>query len=152
VGFGALIAVRSGGASDALDVTQIRWVLMNSVWVVVAALVPVTLGRYGVAGHELWLVCSLVAFASFVGSLIVWRRDSETRELMAGYSLAEGLWEVVLNTLLLIPMGAALILVVLGLVPDQEPALYLTAVVLGLFLTALTLLDLVFTPRRPQTA
>ena len=46
---------------------------------------------------------------------------------------------------------AALILVVLGLFPDQEPALYLTAVVLGLFLTALTLLWLVFEHRGPKT-
>jgi len=36
--------------------------------------------------------------------------------------------------------------------PDQEPALYLTAAVLGLFLAALTRLSLVFMPRRPQTA
>jgi len=41
---------------------------------------------------------------------------------------------------------------VLGLFPDVEPALYLTAVVLGLFLGALALLGLVYSQRRPQTA
>jgi hypothetical protein len=46
----------------------------------------------------------------------------------------------------------ALILVVLGLFLDQEPALYLTAVVLGLFLGALRLLILVLCQRRPQMA
>jgi hypothetical protein len=49
-------------------------------------------------------------------------------------------------------MLVALILVVLGLFPDQEEALYLTAVVLGLFLAALTLLWLVFEHRRPGAA
>jgi len=152
VGFGALIAVRSGGPSDAAEVTMIQWVLVNAVWVVVVALAPVTLARYGVAGHELWLVCSLVALASFVGMFIVWRRTPEARESMEGVSWVEGLKGMVLNDALLFPMSAALILVVLGLVPDQEPALYLSAVVLGLFLTALTLLVLVFMPRRPRAA
>ncbi|MGD8486360.1 MAG: hypothetical protein PVG27_02260 [Chloroflexota bacterium] len=40
----------------------------------------------------------------------------------------------------------------LGLFPEQEPALYLTAVVLGLFGAALTLLWLVFAHRGPQVA
>ena len=52
----------------------------------------------------------------------------------------------------MVPLLAALILVVLGLFPDQEPALYLTAVGLGLFLGAVALLILVFSQRRPQTA
>jgi hypothetical protein len=55
-------------------------------------------------------------------------------------------------SLLAVPMLAALMVVVLGLFPDEEPALYLTAVGLGLFLGALTLLFLVFTQGRPQTA
>ena len=48
-------------------------------------------------------------------------------------------------------MGA-LILVVLGLFREKEPALYLTAVGLVLFLDAFMLLFLVFSQRRPQTA
>ncbi|MGD8682831.1 MAG: hypothetical protein PVG27_02705 [Chloroflexota bacterium] len=44
VGFGALIAVRSGGGSDAREVVYIRSVLSLGVWAVVAALAPVTLG------------------------------------------------------------------------------------------------------------
>jgi hypothetical protein len=49
-------------------------------------------------------------------------------------------------------MMGALILVALGLFPDQEPALYLTAVTLGLFLGALALLMLVLSQRRSQPA
>jgi high-affinity Fe2+/Pb2+ permease len=152
VGFGALIAVRSGGPSDVVEVTAIQWVLVNAVWVVVAALVPVTLSGYSLAGHELWLVCSLVAVASFLGVFIVWRRTPEAAESIVASSRSENLRAMVINTLTLVPMSAALILVILGLFPEQEQALYLTAVVLGLFLTALTLLMLVFMPRRPQPA
>jgi len=45
-----------------------------------------------------------------------------------------------------------LVLVVLGLFPDQEQALCLTAVGFGLFMGAMTLLAMVFAPQRPQTA
>ena len=46
----------------------------------------------------------------------------------------------------------ALVLVVLGLFPDQEQAIYLTAVGFGLFMGAMTLLAMVFAPQPPQTA
>ena len=46
----------------------------------------------------------------------------------------------------------ALALVALGLFPDQEPALYLTAVAVGLFAAAISLFLLVFSQGRPATA
>lgn len=49
-------------------------------------------------------------------------------------------------------MLIALIVVVLGVLPDLAPALYLTAVVLGLFVAGLTLLWLVFSHPRPVAA
>jgi len=58
------------------------------------------------------------------------------------------------STLLLLeaPAQIALILVVLGLFPDVEPALYLTAVLLLLFEAAAILVMLVYTQGRPATA
>ena len=53
------------------------------------------------------------------------------------------------NTALVVAILAVLALVVLDLVPDQEPALYLTAVVLGLFFASLQLLFLVYAHRGP---
>jgi FtsH-binding integral membrane protein len=46
----------------------------------------------------------------------------------------------------------ALAFVALGFFPDQEHALYLTAVGLGLFLSAMGLFVMVFERPRPQTA
>ena len=152
VGFGALISVRSGGASDAHEVTYIRWVVSSAIWVVVVALAPVIISRYGVTGHGLWLVCSLLGLVLYFGAWIVNLRTPEMREDVAAMSRATRLREQAANSVLFFPLIAALILVALGLFPDQEPALYLTAVVLGLFLTAATLLYLVFSQRRPQTA
>ena len=98
VGFGALIAVRGGGASDAWGVAGIGMIVWGGIQVVALALAPVAIGRFEVP----WLV--------------------------------------------------ALILVVLGLFPDQEPALYLAAVALILFEAAYFLVSLVLSLGRPQAA
>ena len=152
VGFGALISVRSGGASGAHEVASIRWVVAIAIWVVVAALAPVIVSRYEITGHVLWLVCSLLALVLWLGVYIVNRRTREIWEDAATYTRGQLAGIVISMALLSFPMEAALVLVVLGLFPDQEQALYLTAVGLGLFLGALTLLFLVFSQRRPQAA
>jgi hypothetical protein len=149
VGFGALIAVRSGGASDAHEVAYIRSIVSIAVWVAVAALAPVTLGRYGLAGHDLWLACSVLALVLVV---VLFAVNSRTPEMRQEYSQARLTREGAVNALLVAGLVVTLILVLLGPVPDQEPALYLTAVELGLLATAWTLLFLVFSQRRPQMA
>jgi hypothetical protein len=152
VGFGALISVRSGGASDAHEVAYIRSVVWTALWVVVAALAPVLVSRYDVIGHDLWLACSLVALVLWLGLLLGDARTPESREGVTAIPRVRIIGEMTASLLLAVPMVIALVLVVLGLFPDQEPALYLTAVGLGLFMAALTLLLLVFSKRRLQTA
>ena len=149
VGFGALIAVRSGGASDAHEVAYIRSIVSIAVWVAVVALAPVTLSRYGLAGHDLWLACSVLALVLLLG---LWAVNSRTPEMRQEYAQARLMREGAINALLMVSLLVVLVLVALGLVPDQEPALYLTAVELGLLATAMTLLLLVFSQRRPQSA
>ena len=152
VGFGALIAVRSGGAGDPLEVAYLRSVLAIGVWVVMIALAPVTIGAYDFGEREVWLVSSLLALAGFAA---VWAGNYRTREmteLRASAPRAQLLREGATYVLLAILILGALILVVLGLFPNQEPALYLTAAVLGLFVAALSLLWLVFAHRGQQAA
>jgi len=150
--------VRSGGASDAKEVVYIRSVLSIGVWVVVVALAPVTLGAYDIGEREVWLVSGLVALVGFAGVFAVNRLTPEMQDYWAGRaqwrtaaSRRQYVLEAAGNTLLVVAILAALVLVVLGLLPDQEPALYLTAVVLGLFLAAMSLLFLVYA-QRGQTA
>jgi hypothetical protein len=152
VGFAALISIRSGGASAAHEVTYIRAVVTSAIWVVIVALAPVLVSRYDIAGHELWLACSLLALVLLLGQWIVNERTTESRELGAAYSPAQTIVVMASYLGLMIPTIAALVLIVLGPLPDQEPALYLTAVGLGLVMGALTLLFLVFSQRRPQAA
>ncbi len=152
VGFGALIAVRSGGAGDAHEVTFIRVVVWTGLWVVIAALAPVIVSRYDVTGHVVWVACSIVALVLFWGMWISNRRSPEHRVDMAAYTRAQIIGYTILAVILAVPVNIALILVVLGLFPVVESALYLTAVVLGLFLGALNLLLLAFSTRLPQAA
>jgi hypothetical protein len=149
VGFGALIAVRSGGASDAHEVAYIRSIVSIAVWVAIVALAPVTLSRYGLAGHDLWLASSVLALVLLLG---LYALNARTPEMRQEYAQARLMREGAINALFVVSLLVVLILVALGLVPDQEPALYLTAVELGLAATAMTLLFLVFSQRRPQTA
>lgn len=51
-----------------------------------------------------------------------------------------------------VSMNIALILILTGQFSDQEPALYLTAVVINLLLTAGMLVYLVYLQRRPKPA
>ena len=156
VGFGALIAVRSGATMEVQEVNGIRWVMTAAIWVVIAALTPVLVSSYGVSGHELWLVGSLLALALLIVMMLVFLWAPENQEV-----LADNLAHVprVLTALVMAPtvwvplvlLVVALVVVALGAAPDQEQALYLTAVGLGLFMGALGLFVAVFWRRRVQT-
>jgi hypothetical protein len=156
VGFGALIAVRSSGAMTAPEVNDIRWVVSTAIWVVVVALAPVIVSRYGLTGHDLWLVSSLLALVLYLAMIGVYGRTPENRAeidyVRTTANLATTLLQVV--AMFWLPtagLALALVLVLLGLFPEQEQALYLTGVGLGLFMSAMALLFVVFSQRRPQT-
>lgn len=159
VGFGALISVRSGGPSEFGVVSGMRWVVSLGIWVIIAALAPVIVSRYNTAGHELWLVCSLLALVVFAVMFIVNARAPENRaERAATFAATPRVTAMMVMQAVptvWLPTASivlALALLVLGLFPVQEPALYLTAVAVGLFGAALSLLLLVFSQGTPQTA
>jgi hypothetical protein len=149
VGFGALISTRDATMSE---LWLLRNVMNEGLMVVAAAILPVVIGRYGLAGHEVWLLSGLIVL---VGNWVVMILSHIRREDMAFEVLRTRATRATLGALLLfleLPFQVALILVVLGLFPDLEPALYLTAVVLLLFEAAALLVTLVYSQGRPATA
>jgi hypothetical protein len=149
VGFGALIAVRSGATMALSEINGIRWVMTSGIWVVIAALAPTIISSYGATGHELWLLCSLLAVAFLV--VMIWvlawtpENQAELDRNLATVPRAKIALVVVPTFWLPVALVVlALALVVLGLFPDQEQALYLTAVALGLYMGALALFVAVF--------
>ena len=152
VGFGALIAVRSGGLSDAFEVTYVRFVVWIGMLTVVAALAPVTLGPYGLGEHEVWVLSCVILVAAYLGMGIVTVRMPESRAVDAAQSRSRKMFDYGVSVLFGIPVVIVMILIVLGLRPDLEAALYRTVVVLLLLSAGATLLELVYSQRRPATA
>jgi hypothetical protein len=150
VGFGALIAVRSGGASDPFELSPTRGVVLMGMMTIIAAVLPVTLGRYDLADHDVWLLSSVLSLAAFVGLGFVFARTPEYRAVAKDLASARfAVVERAAYVLYMIAVALLPICIVLGLAPELEPALYFTFVVVLLLGAAWTLLWLVLSQRRP---
>ncbi len=155
VGFGALIAVRSGGVIEAFEVGYMRGVVSFGLLTVVAALAPVAISRYGPTEHEIWALSSVLALVGLIGLVGVMATTPEYRANMAGYA---GGWrsrrgkalEAGASALLDIALVLLPIVIILSLAPELEAALYFTFVVLILLGAGWVLLDLVFSQRVPE--
>jgi small-conductance mechanosensitive channel len=143
VGFGALISIRSERARDE-EVMMIRMIVLFGIQVVIAALVPVMLSGYGVTGHGLWVTSSWVFLVLWWGSSILNRWDTERIRVLAAVDRRQRMWKELPAVPLWLSMNGALILILTGMFPDQEPALYATAVMMNLFLNAGMLVYLVY--------
>ncbi len=157
VGFGALISVRGGAATEVSEINSIRWVVTIAIWVVIVALAPVIISRYNIADHDLWLACSLLALALLAVMIVVYGRAPENRaDVAATFATMPrakiALFAVLTFWLPFVLLVLALALLVLGLFPDQAQALYLTAVGLGLYMGAIGLFYTVFWQGYPSAA
>jgi hypothetical protein len=146
VGFGALIALRSGGPTDTIDVMVIGMVVWIAIAVVIIALAPVAVSGFGISGHALWLVCSVIALLVFyAGDEVVVRASRERRAFMAVAPMRRR-WrgELAAGVVTWLPATVALVLVILGVLPEHEAALYFLATALVLLLAAIILFMAVF--------
>jgi hypothetical protein len=153
VGFGALIAVRSGGAGDAWSVAGIGMIVWGGIQVVALALAPVAIGRLQVPDHALWVTCSLGFLAVFwVVSEVLDRVFPERMAMRAAWPM-RARWRLEMVTLFIVlPMHVALALILFGTLPDLEAGLYFAALVLLLLLVMFELLWMVISGGRPQAA
>ncbi len=152
VGFGALIAVRSGGASDVFEVAWMRGVVSIGLLAVLTALAPVVISRYGLTDHEVWTLSSVLFLVGFVGVFAVGNLSPEARVAddpipTSIKAIRFAVWAPSMAVLFLAPIAMAL-----GVAPVREEALYFTLVALALFWCGIGLLTLVFTGRRPASA
>jgi hypothetical protein len=151
VGFGALIAVRSGGPSEPQEVSAVRITVAAGVMAIIGALAPLTLGRYDLDDHQVLALGSVLILGGIIGISFMHVRSPEYKAYMASRGLrrsdAIGLvaWVALVGGMALAP-----IVIVLGVAPDLEAALYFTVLVLILLGAAWALMSLVFAQRRPQ--
>jgi hypothetical protein len=153
VGFGALIAVRSGGTTDVFEVAWMRGVVSIGLLAVLAALAPVVISRYGLGEHEVWALSSVLFFVGWIGAFLINNLSPEARAEGADpvrrsvKIVRLAVWVPSMAFLFLAPIG-----IVLGLAPDFEEAIYFTLVALAVAWCSIALLMLVFTGRRPVSA
>jgi hypothetical protein len=144
VGFGALIAVRSGGASEAWGIASIGMVVMGAAQVIVLALAPVAIGRFAIPDHVVWVSCSVLFLVVFwvLGEMLE-RLFPERMAMRTAWPM-KARWRVeVVGLIVVLPMHLALIAILLGVAPDADAALYFGALVLLLLMDVAMLLYVV---------
>lgn len=144
VGFAALISVTRRSEIDASQLGQIRAVVTIGLVVVVAALIPVGLHAYDVAGHSLWLGAGIIYLVLNWAVIYLALRRPENRRLAATQARTRPVMAA-LFWLLEIPIQIPLLLIVLGVNPDLDAAFYFTALVFHLFEAVFVLAQLVYT-------
>lgn len=147
VGFAALIGVRSAKPSDVHDVTYLRGVLGMGLWVVVAALLAIAMSRYELADRTLWVSSAVVGLVLWAALVIVLNRTPESRALNSSPERMDRLFPIVGLPLHIIGAGS-LVLIILGIRPGIDAALYVTALTTAVVFAGYTLLALAFS-RQP---
>ncbi|WP_448811508.1 hypothetical protein [Agromyces bauzanensis] len=139
VGFGALIALRSARPTDLHDVVYLKAVLVIGVWVVIAALVPITISRYGVDDHALWLSSAVASLTLWVTSLVLIWRTADFRAINEHLEPVDRSFPVV-GLPLHLTIAGSLALIIIGVWPRIDEALYVTGLSAGVVFGGYTLL------------
>ena len=161
VGFGALIAVRSSGPTEATEVAPMRMVVSMGMLAVAGGLVPGTLGHFDLTEHGVWALSSVLVLAGWSAIGVASLRTPEYRaswaaEIEETRAGSRPGWLSMVEYALYVPFMLATLLtpvvIVLGVVPELEAALYYAVVVLILLGAGWALLGLVFAQRAPTRA
>ena len=151
VGFGALISLTRKNSIDFPQLGRLRGVVSVGLVVMVAALIPVGLSRYGITGHDFWLVCSIIFLFLVWAQILLSLRKSEYRELLTKQTLDSPLASIFFWILLEAPIHVSLVLAVIGIYPGLEPAFYTTALLFHLFEATFLLVQIVNYQMKPST-
>ncbi len=144
VGFAALISVTGRDEVAPSQLAQVRAVVTIGLVVIVAALVPVGLERYGLTNDALWRTSS-AAFLVLVWAVIALSlRRPENRALTLSQARTSPGLSAVFWGVLEVAIQLPLLLAVLGLSPDLARAFYTTALVVHLFQAAFVLTQFVY--------
>lgn len=139
VGFGALISQRSARPTDPHDMVYLQAVLGLGVWVVIDALVPVVVSRYGVHDDALWRSCAVVALAIWAVFLFELSRSTGSKEISRSPEPVDRVFPFVGLPLHAVIAGS-LVLIIVGVWPGVDEALYVTALAAGVVFAGYTLL------------
>lgn len=137
IGFGALISAAGDQSKEARS--RLVSVAFIGISVLVAALLPVWLARFGLGGRALWEWSSAGFLAVIWATMLVAFSDREMRDWLWVDAKANLPRAVFFWVFLEVPIQVSLLLAILGVAPSLSPAFYLTALVLNLFEAAMML-------------
>ena len=126
-----------------------KTVLLYSL-LIVAALVPVGISRYGLTGHDFWFVCSIIFLFLVWAQILLSLRKSKYRELLTKQTLGSPVGSMFFWLCLEVPIHVSLVLAIIGIYPDLEPAFYTTALLFHLFEATFLLVQIVNYQMRPS--
>ena len=153
VGFGALIAIRSDGTTGSWDVASIGMIVWGGAQVIILALTPVAISRFAVPSHALWASCSALFLVVFWILTELLERSFPERMAMRAAWPIRARWRLeVVGLVVLFPMHLALVVILLGVAPGAEAALYFGALVLLLLIDVAMFLFVVVSGGRPRPA
>jgi hypothetical protein len=149
VGFGALISAAKDQTMAAR--VQLRGVVLTGLLVLIAALLPIALARFGLADRALW-GCASAVFLLVNGMIIMIQlRHPEISEWIRTDVRERPVHQILFWVILEVPILASLVLALLSVMPTLDVAFYITALVLNL-LEAAYLLALVVLARGASPA
>ncbi|WES63325.1 hypothetical protein P0L94_12745 [Microbacter sp. GSS18] len=150
VGFGALIAVRSPESRD----PHARGYLRAMVWMgsstMLFALLPIILAGYGLSGRALWLTCAIVALIVYLLLVVIDNRQPDMSGEWEHAHPAYGRTFVAVGLPLHATIAGGSLLIIIGILPTLEPAIYATVVTATLVFAAWTLVMLLWDPLPPR--
>jgi hypothetical protein len=150
VGFGALISLTRKNAIEYAQLGRLRGVVSVALVVIVASLIPVGISRYGLAGHDFWLVCSIIFLVLVWAQILISLSKAKNRKLLAIQTLENPIVSMFFWILLEAPIHISLVLAITGIYPDLEPALYTTALLFHLFEATFLLVQIVNYQMKPS--
>ena len=151
VGFGALISLTRKNAIEYAQLGRLRGVVSVALVVIVASLIPVGFSRYGLAGHDFWLVCSIIFLFLVWAQIVLSLSKAKNRELLTIQTYDNPLASMFFWIMLEAPIHISLILTIFGIYPDFEPAFYTTALIFHLFEATFLLVQIVNYQMKPST-
>ena len=137
VGFETLIS-----ATHQKEGARIRGIVTVGLMTIIAALIPIGLGSYGLSGHSLWFLSSLIYLCLNWTVMILSLRMPENRALVRSQTKTSSIFFWLIFE---VPLEVPLILTIIGLFPDLEQAFYITALLFNLFSAAYVLSQIVYT-------
>ncbi len=143
VGFGALMSLLRDQQDEGR--ISVLAVIANGLVALIAALVPVALGQYGLTGHALWGSSSIAFLLLCWGAILGGFHNPEIRNAAKVDAKANPALTITFWALLEAPLQVPLVLVLLGVLSTHASALYFTALVMCLvqaaFLLGMTVLS-----------